>query len=149
MPYNVETEEQNTIRDIAFEIKKEINIKDLKVLIVEDDETSDLLISMSIRKFCREILHTTRGLQAIEICRDNPDIDLILMDIKLPGMDGYETTGQIRQFNTKVVIIAQTAFALHGDFERAIDAGCNSHISKPINKALLLELIEKFFGPKK
>jgi CheY-like chemotaxis protein len=65
------------------------------------------------------------------------------MDIRMPDMDGYEATRQIRQFNTNVVIIAQTAYAFSGDNEKAIEAGCNDYISKPINKALLYELIKK------
>ena len=86
------------------------------------------------------------GTEAVELCRRNPDIDLIFMDIKMPGMDGYEATNQIRQFNTNVIIIAQTAYALMGDREMAIAAGCNDYISKPIKKEILLELMQKYFN---
>lgn len=65
------------------------------------------------------------------------------MDIRMPGLDGYEATRQIRQFNNEVVIIAQTAYGLTGDREKAIEAGCNDHIAKPINKAKLVALIEE------
>ncbi len=67
------------------------------------------------------------------------------MDIQMPGMNGYEATHQIRQFNKDVVIIAQTAFGLSGDREKAIEAGCNDYISKPINKDEVLSLIQKYF----
>ena len=69
--------------------------------------------------------------------------DLILMDIRMPGIDGYEATKEIRKFNQKVVIIAQTAFALSGDKEKAISAGCNDYLSKPIKKADLFSAIKK------
>jgi CheY-like chemotaxis protein len=83
------------------------------------------------------------GVEAIEICRDNPYLDLVLMDIRMPKMDGNEATRQIRQFNKEVIIIAQTAYAFAGDSEKAIEAGCNDYISKPINMTLLFELIKK------
>ena len=67
------------------------------------------------------------------------------MDIKMPEMDGYEATRKIRQFNTEVIIIAQTAFALTGDREKAFAAGCNDYISKPIRKDKLKELIQQYF----
>jgi len=63
----------------------------------------------------------------------------------MPEMDGYEATRKIRQFNTEVIIIAQTAFALTGDREKALAAGCNDYISKPYGKSLLMSLIEKHF----
>ena len=66
------------------------------------------------------------------------------MDIKLPEMDGYEATRKIREFNKDIVIIAQTAFALIGDREKAIEAGCNDYISKPISKDILIKLIKKY-----
>jgi len=68
------------------------------------------------------------------------------MDIQMPDLNGYEATRQIRQFNKDVVIIAQTAFGLSGDREKAIAAGCNDYIAKPINMAELLALIPKHFN---
>jgi CheY-like chemotaxis protein len=120
--------------------------KALKVLIAEDDETSSILISIYVKDYSKEILKTKNGTGAVEICRQNPDIDLILMDIMMPEMGGYEATRQIRQFNKDVVIIAQTAYGLPGDREKAIKAGFNDHISKPIKKNELKELFHKYFG---
>ncbi len=79
----------------------------------------------------------------VETCRNNPDIDLVMMDLKMPEKDGYEATRQIRQFNKDVIIIAQTAFGLAGDREKAIEAGCNDYISKPFKKDELLSIIRK------
>jgi CheY-like chemotaxis protein len=91
----------------------------------------------------KEVLHAITGVQAVEACRNNPDLDLVLMDIRMPKMDGNEATRQIRQFNTDVIIIAQTAYAFSGDKEKATEAGCNDYISKPIDMTLLYELIKK------
>jgi hypothetical protein len=121
------------------------NVKDLKILVAEDEDTSYKLIKMYLNKMCRAIIHAKTGVQAIEACKKNPDIDLILMDIKMPEMNGYEATEQIRQFNREVVIIAQTAYSLSGDREKAIEAGCNEYISKPISRAFLYEIINSYF----
>jgi hypothetical protein len=67
------------------------------------------------------------------------------MDIKMPQMDGYEATRKIRTFNKEVIIIAQTAYGLNGDRNKAIDAGCDEYVSKPVNLSSLNNLIKKFF----
>ncbi len=82
-------------------------------------------------------------MEAIETFRNTPKIDLIQMDIRLPNIDGYLTTSMIREFDKNLIIIAQTAHALQGDRERALEAGCNDHISKPLNVKKLLYLIER------
>jgi CheY-like chemotaxis protein len=120
-------------------------IHDLKILIAEDNEASEMLLSIMINEFSKEILKVKTGSEAVEICRSNPNIDLILMDIQMPELNGYEATHQIRQFNKEVIIIAQTAFGLVGDREKAIEAGCDDYISKPISKVKLLALIQMYF----
>jgi CheY-like chemotaxis protein len=91
-------------------------------------------------------LHAENGIETISECRKNPDIDLILMDIKMPKLNGYEATRRIREFNKDVIIIAQTAYGLLGDREKAIEAGCNDYIKKPILIDDLLSLIQKHFN---
>lgn len=118
--------------------------KKLKILIVEDDEDSQILISILVDKLATEILSVCSGSEAVKTCRNNPDIDLIFMDIQMPDMNGYDATRQIRQFNKDVVIIAQTAFALAGDKEKAINAGCTDYISKPLIERDLLKVIHKY-----
>lgn len=105
-----------------------------------------MLIENYVKKFAKEILKVKTGIDAINTCRDNPDTDLILMDIQLPGMRGYEATQQIREFNKAVIIIAQTAYGLSEDRKKSLEAGCNDYISKPINKKELRALIQKYFG---
>jgi len=142
IPYNAATEEKSAIRKDVSE-EEEVQLKKLKILIVEDDEISYSLLTRMLHKISKEILHAITGVQAVEACRNNPDIDLVLMDIRMPDMDGNDATRQIRQFNTDVIIIAQTAYGFSDDREKAIEAGCNDYISKPINKTLLFELIKK------
>jgi PAS domain S-box-containing protein len=145
LPYNVVPEEKKIVGNIVPAQEEKIQIKKLKILIAEDDQISEMLINIDVKNFSKEILKASNGFEAVELCRNNPDTDLILMDIQMPVMDGHEATRQIRQFNKDVVIIAQTAFGLSGDKEKAIEAGCNGYISKPINKEELLVLIQKYF----
>jgi CheY-like chemotaxis protein len=145
LPYNTEPEERIIIENIVPVDVEKNQMDKLKILIAEDDETSAMLISLGVEKYSKVILEVRNGIEAVDVCRNNPDIDLILMDIQLPKMDGYEATRQIRQFNKDVVIIAQTAYALVGDREKAIAAGCNDYISKPISKDKLRTLIQKYF----
>jgi CheY-like chemotaxis protein len=126
--------------------EKNKDVRKLKILIVEDDETSEMLIDSFVKSFGEEVLKARTGVEAVEVCRTNPDIDLILMDIRMPDMSGYEATKQIRKFNNEVIIIAQTAYAQFGDRENLIGAGCNDYIAKPINQSALQTLIKKYFG---
>lgn len=148
LPYNGDLEENILVEHEVSETKTVCPVTPLKILIAEDDESSKLLIKKAVSKFASEIFNVRTGNEAVEICRNNADIDLVLMDIRMPGMDGYEATKQIREFNTDVIIIAQTAFALYGDREKAIDAGCNDYIPKPINRSALISLLNKHFEEK-
>ena len=123
----------------------ENQVKSLKILIAEDDETSEILVSIAIRMFSREVIKVKNGIEAVNACRNHPDIDLVIMDIKMPEMDGYEATRQIRKFNKDVVIISQTAYGQPGDRHESIAAGCNDYISKPLDLALFKEMIKKQF----
>ena len=145
IPYNPVKEEITEIKNIYSSEIKEVQMKNLKILIVEDDEISYSLLKTTIQKIGKEVLHAVTGVEAIEACRSNPDLDLVLMDIRMPNMDGCEATRQIRQFNKDVIIIAQTAYAFAGDSEKAIEAGCNDYITKPIKMTLLFELIKKHY----
>ncbi len=121
-------------------------VKNLKILIADDDEISNQLLAISVKEYSSEIVTVINGKEAIEAYKNYPNFDLVIMDIQMPIINGYEATRQIREFNKKVIIIAQTAFALEGDREKSIAAGCNDYISKPINKTKLHALIQKYFG---
>ena len=141
LPYNGEMESPISVKD---ELVNNLisQMKTLKILIVEDDELSTMLLTKVVDNVAKELLFAVNGLEAIELCRTNPDIDLVLMDMKMGEMDGFEATRRIRDFNKNVIIIAQTAFTLTGDREKAMEAGCNDYISKPINRNQLLGLID-------
>jgi len=145
IPYTIKPEE-NTIADIKSQKKNiESQMKNMKILIAEDVESVDKYLTIVLKKISKEIFHSKTGIETIKCCRDNPDIDLILMDIKMPKMNGLEATIKIREFNKDVIIIAQTAYAFYHDREKAIEAGCNDYISKPFNKDKLFEIIENIF----
>jgi PAS domain S-box-containing protein len=146
IPYNPVSEETQTIENVVFTENKEVQVRKLKILIVEDDEISYSLLRRTLQNISKEVLHSITGVEAVEACRNNPDIDLVLMDIRMPKMDGNEATRQIRKSNTDVIIIAQTAYGFAGDREKAIEAGSNDYIAKPINHALLIGLILKYFN---
>jgi len=117
----------------------------LKVIIVEDDPLSEMLLEIEMKRHNHEIVKARTGIEAVQACKDHPDAQLILMDIGLPEINGYEATRRIRAFNQSAVIMAQTAFGLAGDHDKAKEAGCNEYLSKPINMALLQSLIAKHF----
>ena len=144
IPYNFAPTKITDIKDAIIPDKTDNQIKKLKILIAEDDPTSEKLITRIVLKYCKEDFHARTGKEAVEICRNNRDLDLVLMDIQMPDMNGYEATRQIRQFNKDVIIIAQTAFGLSGDKEKSIAAGCNDYLSKPIDKDSLIALIKKY-----
>jgi CheY-like chemotaxis protein len=116
----------------------------LKILIVEDDEGSSQLLSYMLNSMAKEIISVTNGFEDVEACKNNTDIDLILMDIQMETLNGYKATEQIRKFNKNVIIIAQTALALPGDREKSILAGCDDYITKPIHKNDLVKLIREY-----
>ena len=146
LPYTAEPPLEERIDQQIEDSSKTDPARKLKILIAEDDEVSELLLKEKLIVAGKEILVAKTGVDSVEACRNNPDIDLILMDIRMPEMGGYEATRKIREFNKEIVIIAQTAYGLSGDREKAIEAGCNDYISKPINVAELLDLITKYFG---
>ncbi len=145
IPYKIEQEEENNIEFVTSGNNTDNQLNKLKILIAEDDEGSAMLMEIAVKTISKQIFKVRTGVEAIEVCRNNPDIDLILMDIKMPVMDGYEATRQIRNFNEDVIIIAQTAYALIGDKEKSIAAGCDNYIAKPIMKEKLLALISNYF----
>jgi PAS domain S-box-containing protein len=146
IPCNRETEEKITIQKDSISNNIDNPIRNLKILIADDDESSEILLSLILEEFSSEILIAKNGIEAVEICRNNPDLDLILMDIQMPEMNGYEATQQIRQFNKEVIIIAQTAYGFLSDREKTLKAGCNDYIAKPIKIDELIALVQKYFN---
>ncbi|QGY46598.1 PAS domain S-box protein [Maribellus comscasis] len=121
-------------------------IKDINILVVEDDRIGKMYMETLFRNRSKNLLFASNGIEAVEICESNKDIDLILMDIKMPLMDGYEATRKIKSINSNIIIVAQTAFALAGDEEKALEAGCDAYVTKPIKKENLFKVISKYFS---
>lgn len=116
------------------------------ILVVEDDEVSIAFLKLVLTSHGYEVIPADNGKKAVEIFQENPDIDLILMDIKMPVMNGIDATKAIKKINSSVPIIAQTAYALPGDKEKTIEAGCDDYLSKPITAELLFKKINKYLG---
>jgi CheY-like chemotaxis protein len=145
LPYHAVPEKKPVIPDSEqLGIANNEGLK-LKIIIVEDDEVSEILLKTELETLSNEFFIAKTGTEAIEICQKHPEADLVLMDIRMPEINGYEATRQIRQFNKEIIIIAQTAFGLTGDRDKAIEAGCNDYITKPIKKSELVALIKKYF----
>jgi PAS domain S-box-containing protein len=145
IPYVVTKNRYPTEHAFSAELNNP-GIKKLKILIVDDDEISYLLLKRTLQDISHEVLYAVTGVEAVEACHNNHDLDLILMDLKMPEMDGYEATRQIRKFNRDIIIIAQTAHGFSGEREKVIEAGCNDYMSKPISKTSLIMLICKYFN---
>ena len=145
IPYSTETNIAKEEKQQNEPENKQGNIKALTVLIAEDEKVNNQFFEAIFNNTFKQIIYVETGQKAIEACRNNPEIDLILMDVKMPVMNGYTATRKIRKFNKEIIIIAQTAFGLKEDREKAIEAGCNDYIAKPINKELLFEKIKLYF----
>ena len=115
------------------------------ILIAEDEEINYMLLFEALNRTGATILHAKNGNEAIEIV-EKQNIDIVLMDIKMPQSNGYEATHRIKEINNTLPIIAQTAYALAGEKEQIIDAGCDDYIAKPIKINILLTLLEKYLN---
>ncbi|MGV9004561.1 PAS domain S-box protein [Flavobacterium sp.] len=145
LPYHRETTIAKDVKATPYAKVEETLPNKLKILIAEDDKISELLISIAVKNLVSEIIYAKNGKEAVEACANNADIDLVLMDMQMPKMDGHEATQNIRKFNKKIVIIAQTANALSNESEIMLHAGCNDIIAKPIQIEELKQLIGKHF----
>ena len=141
LPHKNET--QNKQNHLEKETKQNKQLGDVKILIAEDDSISSQHLTILLKKNVTQLLYSDTGRKTIEMCKKNPEIDFILMDIKMPDINGYEATKEIRKFNKDVVIIAQTAYASEGERDKALNSGCNEYISKPIVKEELFRLLKK------
>lgn len=126
----------------------EVTLNGKKIMVAEDEEINRMLMNEILAETGAEIIWAEDGGQAVEIANSRTDIDLILMDIKKPVMDGYEATRAIREFNKDIIIIAQTAYALSDEKEKTIKAGCNYYLTKPLNISLLMKVLGGFLKKK-
>ena len=114
------------------------------ILIAEDVESNFLYLKAVLSKLNAGIFWAKNGIEAVEICEGESRIDLVLMDLQMPEMNGYEATQILKKKFPNLPIVAQTAFAMSDDREKALDAGCDDYLAKPIKSKDLLGVVEKF-----
>jgi PAS domain S-box-containing protein len=114
------------------------------LLIAEDEYSNLLLIKILLEKFNLEILHANTGQEAVNYCHENPAIDLVLMDLKMPGMDGFDATREIKKQRPEIPVIALSAYTLDTEKEKAMAAGCDDYLSKPLSKQDLFKILFKY-----
>ncbi len=121
---------------------KKIELPDgqMKVLVVEDQPSSLIYFKIIFKSMNMDVLQATDGRQGVEMFKAHPDIDLVLMDLKMPVMDGFEALKEIRKLNPTALVVAQTAFAMEKDRERCLEAGFTAYIAKPIDKDTLMNI---------
>lgn len=145
--FTIPFKNQNTASPKIHTEKQIIPKSDLNkktILIVEDDLYSQQILVELLKHQKANLLIAHDGLEALQICKQHPEIELVLMDIQLPKLDGLETTKRIKKFRPDIVIIAQTANAMPEDKEKSLSAGCNDYISKPIDTQKLMKIINKY-----
>ncbi|MFO7828907.1 MAG: response regulator [Bacteroidales bacterium] len=114
------------------------------ILIAEDDDANYMLLEKSLAKTNAQIIRAENGKEAVRLCKSNPDINIVLMDIRMPIMDGIEATTLIKQIDRNLPIIVQTAFTMSSEKEKSFKAGCDDYISKPINLKELFATVCKY-----
>ncbi len=114
------------------------------ILIAEDEESNFKYLQLALRDTQVKIIRAKNGKEAVDLCRGHTDIDLVLMDIKMPGMDGFQATKEIRQFAKELPIIALTAYAMADDKDTSLEAGCNDYISKPVKRNRIFSILDKY-----
>jgi CheY-like chemotaxis protein len=133
-------------KNIEFEqlLKSDI-LNSKNIIIAEDDDTNFILIREYLMYTHANILWAKDGMETIQIFEENKNIDLILMDIQMPKIDGFDALRSIRKKNPKIPVVAITAYAVSGDREKGLKAGFNDYLIKPISRKMLIDAILKLF----
>ncbi|MFC2102407.1 response regulator, partial [Bacteroidota bacterium] len=116
------------------------------VLVVEDEMANFEYLDVVLRRLNVRTLHAQTAEEAMELFANHPEINLVLMDVKLPDKNGYDVTREMISVRSDLPIVAQTAYALSDEREKALQAGCIDYIAKPIKKELLQQLIGKYLS---
>ena len=115
------------------------------ILVAEDDNINFILIEKLLKMNGFKIIRAKDGAEAVQLCKENKEIDLIFMDIKMPNLNGYEAFQKIREFNTEIPIIAQTSYSFSEEIDRIKEIGFNDYLSKPLDKVKIATLLKKYF----
>jgi signal transduction histidine kinase/CheY-like chemotaxis protein len=143
LPYSNLTENEKSVFNKP-KIQKIANLKNKNILLVEDDLSSAELIIELLKRKEINVTHADKGFTAIDLFNKSSNFDLVLLDIQLPDIDGYEIFSKIRKTNKTIPIVAQTAFALLNEREKILNFGFNDYLSKPIKKNILYEVLERY-----
>ncbi len=143
LPYKLLNSTEKTFLP-ETEKKLDVNWQNKLILVVEDTPSNFLLLENYLKPTQVQIIWAKSGKEAIEIFKDTGHFDLVLMDIQLPGINGYEVTKLIKAHNKNVPVIAQTAYALSGEKEYSLKEGCDDYIAKPFKKDTLIELLNNY-----
>lgn len=151
LPIIIPNDQKNKVIDSSYHEEQQISIldpnwKNKVILVVEDDIVNYQFIEALLEKTQVQLLHAENGTQALELCKTISKIDLILMDIKLPEVNGYEITKEIKSFRKDIPIIAQTAFSLNDVKERCLESGCNDIIIKPVDIEIFMSKLNKYLS---
>lgn len=114
------------------------------ILIAEDVESNFLYLKAVLSKLNATVFWAKNGIEAVDLCTPENAIDLVLMDLQMPEMNGYEATQILKKQYPKLPIVAQTAFAMSDDREKAMGAGCDDYLAKPIKSKDLLNVVGKY-----
>jgi CheY-like chemotaxis protein len=120
------------------------NYADKTILIAEDEQSNFDFLKILLTRMNIRVLWAKDGLEAVSICETDPSIDLVLMDIKMPLLNGYEATKLIKKKRPELPIVAQTAYAMSSDRMEAETAGCDGYLSKPIKISQITEMLETY-----
>jgi signal transduction histidine kinase/CheY-like chemotaxis protein len=147
IPYGLDVEEKHqAVKNPLKDAPEKVLSAETNILVVDDEEINLLFLEKILNDKYDNIAFAQSGEQAVETVESIPEIKVVLMDLKMHGIDGFEATRRIKKINKNIVVIAQTAYALEGDREKALEAGCDDYITKPIDKTKLLEMIEGYLG---
>ncbi len=123
-----------------------MNFSGKKILVVEDNESSHFYFDVALKKNNAKTIWAKNGKEAVDLIKTNQDIDLVLMDLNMPVMDGFDATREIKKINPRVPVIVQSAFIVSGEKRRSFEAGCDEFLEKPILLDLLLNSIAKYLA---
>lgn len=122
------------------------NWENKTILIAEDVDMNFILMKKMLQPSHANIIRAKNGQEMVDIIKSGQQVDIVLLDMGMPVMDGYEATKLLREQAYQVPIIAQTAFALDNEEAHVIEIGCNDYVNKPINKEILFEKIDKLIS---
>jgi CheY-like chemotaxis protein/HPt (histidine-containing phosphotransfer) domain-containing protein len=149
MPFIISSQDEvnESIMPVIKPVLEGYDFSDKNVLIVEDNEINRIVLHSSLKQYNLNVAMTQNGLEAVNYLRDNPNIDLVLMDLHMPEMDGYEATKHIRNdLKLSIPIVILTASALRNEKEKSVELGANDYLTKPFAPEQLRACLEEYLG---